>query len=143
MSLTEQYCAGEHLLSTITPTVYQSGTAHQLKQMTFGYSGPVQDSYYDSGNNNQNGTAYNAQTYWQYLTSYLDTNTGVGATTITYSTAYNNTHGTPSVKRTAAAASPMTATMPSSARCTPTMAIAAAAAPPTPTRMSMPGASRS
>ncbi len=97
VTLTEQYCAGEHLLSTITPTVYQNGTAHQLKQMTFGYSGPVSDSYYDSGDKNQGGTAYGAQTYWQYLTSYLDTTTGVGAT-ITYSTAYNNTHGTPSVK---------------------------------------------
>ncbi len=98
VTLTEQYCAGEHLLSTITPTRYQNGTAHQLKQMTFGYSGPVSDSYYDSGDKNQGGTAYGTQTYWQYLTSYLDTNTGVGATTITYSTAYNNTHGTPSVK---------------------------------------------
>ncbi len=96
VSLVDQYCAGEHLLTSITPTVYQSSGGHTLKPTLFGYSSATatQNYYYDSQNNNQNGKPYNVQTYWQYLTSYLDSNTGEGAN-ITYATAYNNTHGTP------------------------------------------------
>src|SRR5260370_40475844 len=56
VTLTEQYCAGEDLLSTITPTRYQNGTAHQLKQRTVGYSGQVSVGYYDRDDNTQDRT---------------------------------------------------------------------------------------
>lgn len=87
--------AGEHLLTSIVPTVYQNGTAHTRKAMTFSYSGPATDRYYDSANLVA-GQPYASQTSWQYLTRYQDLDTGVGST-ITYGEAYGNTHGTPYV----------------------------------------------
>ncbi len=48
LTLAPGYCAGEHVLMSITPTVYQSGTAHQLKGVVFGYTTPQQDTYFDS-----------------------------------------------------------------------------------------------
>ncbi|MGB8346061.1 MAG: RHS repeat-associated core domain-containing protein, partial [Ktedonobacteraceae bacterium] len=97
-TLADEYCAGEHLLTSITPTVYQQGSDHTLKPTLFGYNASnPQDSYenlyYDSQNTNQGGSQYGVQTYWSYLTSYWDSNTGEGEQ-ITYNTAYNNTHGT-------------------------------------------------
>lgn len=90
----QEYCAGEHLLTSITPAVYQSGTAHTLKPVLFGYTDPLHDSYMDSLNKDQKGNQYGGQTFWQYLNSYVDTNTGEGESII-YLTAYSNTHGTP------------------------------------------------
>ncbi len=96
------YCAGEHVLSQITPIVYQSGTAHTLRSTTFSYSpqpgpgssGVLSDTYYDSI---AGGTAFSATTNWQYLMSYVDHNTGIGEA-MTYSLAYNNTDGTPTIE---------------------------------------------
>ena len=90
------YCAGDHLLMSATPTVYQNGTAHQLKGMVFGYTTGQQDTYTDLSQT-VGGQPYQVTTSWQYLNSYRDTNTGVGAK-ITYTVAYNNTHGTPTQK---------------------------------------------
>jgi len=42
-----EYCAGYHLLTSVTPTVYQNGTSHQLKGLTLGYTGALQDGYQD------------------------------------------------------------------------------------------------
>lgn len=87
-------CAGEHLLTSITPSVYQNGTAHTLKQVVFTYTQKY-DTYSDQLNKVQNGSKqYSVQTGWQYLSTYMDTNNGVGGQ-ITYASAYNNTHGTP------------------------------------------------
>ncbi len=90
-------CSGEHLLTKVVPHVYQNGTAHDLKPLLFTYSGGLQDVYFDSQHTVQNGTQpYGGQTFWQYLTDYVDSNTGVGGH-IDYGTAFGNTHGTPYV----------------------------------------------
>lgn len=83
------YAAGEHLLRSVTPTVYQNGNAITRRPLQLHYtlSGLV-NSYYD-GNNN-----YSAKTQWRYLDNYIDEQTGSGGT-VTYLTAYPNTHGTP------------------------------------------------
>ena len=76
------YCAGDHVLLSVTPTVYQNGTANQLKGVVFGYTDPgdpnTHDTYYDSSQT-VNGQPYQVTTMWKYLNSYRDTNTGVGA----------------------------------------------------------------
>ena len=79
-----------------TPTVYQNSTSHQLKGMVFGYTTGQQDTYTDLSQT-VGGQPYQVTTTWQYLNSYRDTNTGVGAK-ISYYVAYNNTHGTPTQK---------------------------------------------
>ncbi|HZU69457.1 MAG TPA: hypothetical protein VFA09_19425 [Ktedonobacteraceae bacterium] len=48
VTLLPGYCAREHLLMSITPTVYQNNTAHALPQVIFGYTNPLQNTYYDS-----------------------------------------------------------------------------------------------
>ncbi|MHB8598471.1 MAG: RHS repeat-associated core domain-containing protein [Ktedonobacteraceae bacterium] len=92
----EEYMAGEHILTGFTSTAYQNGTSHARKPVSFGYS-KLQDTYFDILHTDQKGGQYGVQLSWFYLTSYLDTNTGVGGL-ITYSTAYNNSHGTPAIK---------------------------------------------
>lgn len=96
VTLAQQYCAGEHHLISITPTVYQNQVGHQLHSVQFGYATLLTDTYYDS-TQTVGSQAYKTQTSWDYLNFYQDLNTGVGGT-ITYATAYNNTHGTPTVK---------------------------------------------
>ncbi len=93
---TNEYCAGNHLLTSITPTVYQNGTGHALPGVTFGYSagGDRLNKYEDSSQSVPAGGHYKVQTDWRYLTSYHDHSNGVGAT-IVWHTAYNNSHGTP------------------------------------------------
>ncbi len=88
--LSTAYCAGDHLLTSITPTVYQNSTAYQLPGVTLGYSGRIKNSYDDSSQN-----AYHMENSWNYLTSYHDHTDGVGASAIIYHTAFNNSHGTP------------------------------------------------
>ena len=132
------YCAGEHLLMSATPTVYQNSTSHQLKGMVFGYTTGQQDTYTDLSQT-VGGQPYQVTTTWQYLNSYRDTNTGVGAK-ISYYVAYNNTHGTP-LRRTAAGISSMTATTRSTAstiKATPPWAVTATGR----TRTTVPGANR-
>ncbi len=91
------YCAGDHVLMSVTPTVYQSGTAHQLKGTIFGYTDPTDtntnDTYFD-GQDKVGGSAYQVTTKWKYLNSIFDNDTGVGQH-ISYYVAYNNSHGTP------------------------------------------------
>lgn len=88
------YTSGEHLLNEVTPTVYQSGTANNLKHLAFNYS-QLTNSYYDSTQTAVDGsTPYQVQTKWQYLIYYIDLNTNIGET-ISYLTAYSNMHGTP------------------------------------------------
>src|SRR5216683_2701165 len=97
VTLTEQYCAGEHLLMSVTPTVYQGSTGTVQPGVTFGYTGLLSNTYYDSSTNAvEQGTTiqYNVQTYRQYLNFYEDHKTGIGGK-ITWAIAYNNTHGTP------------------------------------------------
>ncbi len=96
LTLAQEYCAGEHNLISITPTVYQNQVAHQLHSVTFAYTASLNDTYYDS-TQTVGSQSYSTQTTWDYLSFYQDLNTGVGGT-ITYATAYNNTHGTPTVK---------------------------------------------
>jgi len=99
-TLNKEYCAGEHLLTGITPSVWQNGTKHLLKGMSLTYSpytgtGSLQNTYYDSLHQvGSPAQPYQNTTYWQYLTDYQDLNTGVGEH-ITYARAYNNTDGTP------------------------------------------------
>jgi RHS repeat-associated protein len=96
-TLVAEYCAGEHLLMSVTPSIYQGSTATAQPGVTFGYSSPLENTYYDSlPNHVEKGTniQYNAQTYWQYMNFYEDYQSGVGGK-ITWSIAYNNTHGTP------------------------------------------------
>lgn len=102
LSLAPGYCAGEHVLMSITPTVYQNGTANQLKGVLFGYTDPTDpnthDTYYDGTHTvGSPAQAYQVTTSWKYLNSYRDTNTGVGGQ-ISYYVAYNNAHGTPTKK---------------------------------------------
>jgi RHS repeat-associated protein len=87
--------AGEHLLTQITPSVYQQGTAHARPPVVFSYSGPLQDGYRDPSQQVAGSSQdFTGQTFWDYLTRYEDLQTGVGAR-ISYATAYGNTHGTP------------------------------------------------
>ncbi len=88
----QAWCAGKHVLNSITPTVYQSGVGHQLPDVTFSYSGE-HNYYYDSTQKVSSGN-YGNNNYLYYLSSYQDYSNGTGET-ITYQTAYNNTHGTP------------------------------------------------
>jgi RHS repeat-associated protein len=97
--LIEQYCAGEHALTAITPTIYQNGTANKRKGIVFGYTAGLQVMVRDPahtfpGDANQ---IYNVQTFWRYLNKYRDLDTGAGAV-VTYELAYANTHGTPYIK---------------------------------------------
>jgi RHS repeat-associated protein len=91
-----EFAAGEHLLTNITPIVYQNGTAHNLKKIAFSYT-PLTNTYYDSEETADDGdTQYQVSTNWQYLDYYVDLNTNIGET-VTYQMAYSNTHGTPYV----------------------------------------------
>ncbi len=95
---TSGYCAGNHLLTSITPTVYQNGTSHALPGMTFGYSDPTKETrtnkYEDTSHTVAAGGDYKVQTTWRYLISYHDHSNGVGATVL-WHTSYNNSNGTP------------------------------------------------
>ncbi len=84
----DENAAGNHLLTSVTPTIYQHGTAIKRQQLQLQYNGGAQNTYYDGDND------FSAKTKWRYLTSYLDLQTGIGGT-VTYQTAYGNTHGTP------------------------------------------------
>nr|MBA2395757.1 hypothetical protein [Ktedonobacteraceae bacterium] len=89
-NLSNYWCAGEHVLTAITPTVYQNGSGHQLAGMTFAYSDHT--NKYDDFTQNPH---YHMQNTWAYLISYHDHSNGVGASSIVYQTAWNNSHGTP------------------------------------------------
>jgi YD repeat-containing protein len=81
-----QYCAGEHLLSSITPVVAQNGSLHPLKAVLLGYQQAF-DDYYDSVNDIPYSTS------WSYLTSEQDSNSGTGER-ISYLEAHANSDGT-------------------------------------------------
>jgi RHS repeat-associated protein len=89
-------CAGEHTLRTVQETPYQVvggvDTAMPSRQpMNFGYTYLVQNSYLDY-TQLINGNPYNLQTWWQYLNSFSDAQTGAGFTATVVS-GYGNTHG--------------------------------------------------
>jgi RHS repeat-associated protein len=90
----DAYCAGEHLLTGITPTVYQNGTGHTLPGITFTYSSNALQNTYTDTTQKVSGNNFHVATKWKYLTGYMDLSNGVGET-ITYGTAYNNSNGTP------------------------------------------------
>ena len=95
----QEAAAGEHLLTQITPSVYLAGIAHTRKAVVFGYStSGLTDSYYDPNQFAQGSTTihFSGLTSWNYLTSYEDLSTSVGAR-ISYATAYANMTGTPYV----------------------------------------------
>jgi hypothetical protein len=96
------YCAGNHLLTSITPTVYQNGTGHALPGVTFSYSADQTrlNKYEDNSQVVSAGGDYKVQTDWRYLTSYHDHSNGVGAT-IVYHTAYNKRRSRIPTKRAA------------------------------------------
>ena len=48
-------CAGEHVLSEMTPAVYQAGAQHTLKSVEFHYT-TRKDTYYDSSQTSSDGT---------------------------------------------------------------------------------------
>jgi RHS repeat-associated protein len=93
------YCAGHHRLSSVTPSVYQHGTATALPPLEVGYtpiSDAQEDDYVDTSEKILDGQQdYHIATYWQYLNDYADLRTGVGAS-ISWMRAENNTNGTPS-----------------------------------------------
>src|SRR5260370_496723 len=89
-TLVSEYCAGKHLLTSITPSVYQNGTRHQLKAVTMSYT-RLDDHYYDGDNKTQDGSQqYGVSLTWHYLTDYQASNTGVGDH-ISYMKAFNTT----------------------------------------------------
>ena len=90
-----EFCAGEHLLTNVTESVYNSGAWHQLKPVLFDYAQHT-NTYTDFTEQIPpgSGNPYHIQIIWQYLADYIDTNTGVGGH-IVYMTGYGNTHGTP------------------------------------------------
>ncbi|HEY6412037.1 MAG TPA: hypothetical protein VIY29_31650, partial [Ktedonobacteraceae bacterium] len=88
-----EYCAGNHLLSSVTPTVYTASGGHALKPVLFSYF-PLNNTYSDHSNPVPGGLPYIQNATWQYLSAYLDSGSGVGAH-IVYQRAYNNTNGTP------------------------------------------------
>lgn len=88
------YCAGEHTLASITPTAYLGGIATPQKPTILTYTSLLQNSYYDSSQENESGSPFSGHSSWKYLASYNDEQTGVGER-IAYTTAWNNTHGTP------------------------------------------------
>ncbi len=92
---TSGYCAGEHLLTGITPSVYQNGTAHPLKGSALSYRA-LSNTYYDSLHNGANSQPFQNTTTWQYLTDIQDLDTGMGEH-VSYARAYNNSDGTPTV----------------------------------------------
>ena len=78
-TLVQQNAAGSHQLISITPTVYQSGTAHQRKGVQLGYTGTLEDYYRDPNNKTlDNSQEFGGQSFWTYLNSYEDLDTGVG-----------------------------------------------------------------
>ena len=91
----DEFCAGEHLLTNVTESVYNSGAWHQLKPVLFDYAQHT-NTYTDFTEQIPpgSGNPYHIQIIWQYLADYIDTNTGVGGH-IVYMTGYGNTHGTP------------------------------------------------
>jgi hypothetical protein len=95
---TSGYCAGNHLLNSVTPTLYQNGTGHALPGVTFQYSADSTrlNKYEDTSHTVSAGGDYKVQTNWRFLTSYHDHSNGIGAT-ILYHTAYNNSNGTPRI----------------------------------------------
>src|SRR6266849_737143 len=87
----DEYCSGKHLLTSITPSVYQNSVQHTIKPVNMSYT-RLDDHYYDSEHTTQDGgDQYGVATTWHYLTDYQDTNTGVGEH-VTYLEAYANTH---------------------------------------------------
>jgi RHS repeat-associated protein len=88
-----EYCAGNHLLTKVVPTVYDAIGTHTLKPAQFSYY-PLNNTYSDHSNPVSGGLPYIQNATWQYLSDYLDSNSGVGGH-IVYQRAYNNTHGTP------------------------------------------------
>ncbi len=56
------WCAGQHTLSSITPTVYQNGTGHTLSAVTFTYQG-LHNTYYDSSQTVSYGN-FGSNNYW-------------------------------------------------------------------------------
>lgn len=92
-----ELCAGTHLLQAVTPTVYQNGNPNQLKPLSVFYSGGNSNTYYDGSYKVTQGSTqvpYQMGNTLSFLDKYIDQDTGVGES-ITYGTAYNNTHGTP------------------------------------------------
>jgi hypothetical protein len=73
----EEYCAGEHLLTQVTPTVYQGGAGHTLKPVVFHYD-PQINTYSDRTNPVPGGLVYYVAMQRWYLDGYLDSDTGVG-----------------------------------------------------------------
>src|SRR5260221_8095733 len=61
-TLIQEYCAGEHLLTSITPSVYQNGTQHQLRPVNMTYT-EGDNFYIDSSQKTQdNSQQYGGQT---------------------------------------------------------------------------------
>lgn len=76
---TPLYCAGDLDLTSLTPTAYLQGTAHQLRPVSFGYTGNVQNLYTDTTQTiYKSSSYYGGQTWWKFLNSYYDGNTSVG-----------------------------------------------------------------
>src|SRR5260370_42216198 len=48
VSRTEQYCAGEHLLMSVTPKGYHDRRDTVQPDVNFGYTGLLSNPYYDS-----------------------------------------------------------------------------------------------
>ncbi len=86
------WCAGKHVLNSITPTVSQNGAGSALPAVTFQYQG-LGNNYIDTSQTMSYGK-YGSNNYWQYLHAFSDHSTGM-TEFITYLTGDNNTHGTP------------------------------------------------
>src|SRR5450755_1192300 len=86
------WCAGRHVLNSITPSVYQNGTGSALPAVTFQYQG-LGNNYIDTSQTMSYGK-YGSNNFWQYLHAFSDHSTGM-TEFITYLTGDNNTHGTP------------------------------------------------
>ncbi len=92
----DEYAAGEHLLTSITPIQYSGGTAYNQQHISFHYV-LLTNTYYDSQETADDGsTQFQQSTNWQYLSNYVDLDTNIGES-VKYQTAYSNTNGTPYV----------------------------------------------
>jgi len=80
-------CAGEHLLTSITPLVFQNAVAHPLKPVTLGYTQKA-DNFADY----ETDFPYTTSTNWSYLSSEQDTSSGAGEH-ISYLEAHANSDG--------------------------------------------------
>ncbi len=89
--------AGDHLLASVIPTIYQNGQPIVHKGISFTYTKRLSDIYTSDYDTVYSTTdAQTRVSAWKYLATYFNQDTGSGGS-ITYRTAHANALGTPVV----------------------------------------------